>query len=363
MLPNSWFKKEKPLTGLLGSGGGIGSRLVSAAALSEGPFAITGGNTVVTTPTHKFHCFTSSGSIVVAEGDGSPGECSGTIDFFILAGGGGGSGTYNDQTGGGGGGAGGAVEGVSFQIYAGTHPVTRGGGANGGPGSSDPETAGYQGDPSWINFTTGPGQAALKVEAMGGGGGIWYNGSNRDGESQGGNGGCGGSANGGNPGGESESAPNAPLYPSCPGTVTSHTTDNAPTGGSGLGSGGGGAGLGGLGESPSTDGPNYGGDGGNGGAFPKWPGTDLGPTAYPGTWTAVVGGAGTYGGGGGGANYGGVHGDNGLGGPGGGGAGGGPTNNGIQYTGSGGGGAPGSPNPSSGAEGGPGTVIIRYAPS
>ena len=328
MLSNSWFRKEKPLTGLLGAGGGVGSRLVSSAGFYEGPFSITGGNTVVTTPTHKYHAFTSSGSIVVSEGDGSPGECSGTIDFFILAGGGGGSGS-NDATGGGGGGAGGGVEGVSFQIYAGTHTITRGGGANGGANSVGPDpalpnTAGEGGDPSWINFTTGLPAGKLKVEAIGGGGGVAYGQNNDEGEGQGGNGGCGGSGNGGSPGGEATTAPNSPVYPSCPGTVTSHGNDGPPTGGA-FGSGGGGSGLGGVGEAPSVDGTNYGGDGGTGGAFPKWPGTELGPTAYPGTWTAVVGGAGTYGGGGGGANYNGAHGDQGTGGPGGGGAGGGSS--------------------------------------
>ena len=34
MLFNSWFKKEKPLTGLLGAGGGVGSKLVGGGAPS-----------------------------------------------------------------------------------------------------------------------------------------------------------------------------------------------------------------------------------------------------------------------------------------------------------------------------------------
>jgi len=33
MLENSWFKKEKPLLGLTGMGGGVGSNLVAGAAV------------------------------------------------------------------------------------------------------------------------------------------------------------------------------------------------------------------------------------------------------------------------------------------------------------------------------------------
>ncbi len=63
MLGNSWFKKEKPLFGLIGLGGGVGSNLVGG-----GPTVVevTGGTTIDDT-THWISVFTSGQSLTIAD--------------------------------------------------------------------------------------------------------------------------------------------------------------------------------------------------------------------------------------------------------------------------------------------------------
>ena len=62
MLNNSWFKKEKPLLGLAGMGGGAGPLAGGAAQLEA-----TGGTTSTYTDPNgdwKSHKFITSGSFV-----------------------------------------------------------------------------------------------------------------------------------------------------------------------------------------------------------------------------------------------------------------------------------------------------------
>ena len=78
MSPLDWFKKEKPLLGLLGMGGG-GSGEAAA-------FEITGG-TKHTTPTHYIHTFASSGSFKISNQALHPTSL--TFDVVMVGGGGG----------------------------------------------------------------------------------------------------------------------------------------------------------------------------------------------------------------------------------------------------------------------------------
>ena len=100
MNNNSWFKKERPLLGLLGMGGG------TSAAASGDPIEGSGGyvneyaDPASPTGYYRTHVFVSPGRfrVTVAPGD---------AEFQVLAIGGGGAGGSNN---GGGGGAGGWIE-------------------------------------------------------------------------------------------------------------------------------------------------------------------------------------------------------------------------------------------------------------
>ena len=365
MFGNWWHKKEKPLPGMMGFGGG-------ATGLSQtglGAFSASGGD-VITSPypdggsTYKAHVFTSSGSFVVT---GEPNSVQ-----YLVVGGGGGAGSFYSG-GGGGGGFRSSLPGI----------------APGGPGTSV-ETA----------LTLGPGTYTVTVGA-GGGGGAWSPPAGAKGTS-------GGnsvfatitSQGGGGSGTNSPTAPPAPGYnggsgggaASIPGSSTEGsagyerqtTGTGSPTpvqgfpggeggpwpGGGYSSTGGGGAG----GAGGAADGTNPG--GGPGGAGKAIPVTMFGPTTpsygapgpSAGRWFAGGGGGSSY-------NFPGAAAQDGSGGssPGGGGpyAGGGdggrapatPTRQseaGLDNTGGGAGGtAPLAPWKTPKA-GGPGIVIVRY---
>ena len=114
---NSWYKKEKPLLGLLGSGGGLAQGGAAPPVIDA-----SGGTKATPGDGYTYHVFTSSGSFVVA---------SGTDNMDILMVGGGGGGGFDR----GGGGGGGAFRPETFAGEPGTHPVTIGAGGNGGTGS------------------------------------------------------------------------------------------------------------------------------------------------------------------------------------------------------------------------------------
>ena len=82
MLGNSWHKKEKPLLGLTGAGGGVGSNLVAGVTT---PVEATGGlvgEYETGGKKYKSHTFMESGTFVVSTG--------GDVEYLVVAGGGGG---------------------------------------------------------------------------------------------------------------------------------------------------------------------------------------------------------------------------------------------------------------------------------
>jgi len=330
MLGNFWFKKEKPLLGLTGMGGGVGSSLVGGGV---GSFSATGGTTSTPGNGYAYHVFTypNSSNFVVSSG-------SGTAEVLVVAGGGaGGDGTY-----GGGGGGGGVIYDTSFPVTSGnTYPVTVGRGGvcplSPTPATGENGTDSYFGPPSAPQGLTGKG---------GGGGGCHASIAASPGGSGGGD--------GSSPGGAGTAT--QPLQPS-PGTATNYGYDGGGPAWSGAVSAAGGGGSGEAGY--VNPGPSIGGMGGYGTAFPgfEYPLVGLSPLTPHSPTNNQYGGGGTgwgyspgafqrggYGGGGGGQTYPGVTPPN-------------ANTPGVDHLGGGGGG--GYPNP--GKPGGSGIVIIRYA--
>ncbi len=365
MLGNSWHKKEKPLLGLTGAGGGVGSNLVAGGG-GGGIGAATGGyiSEYESGGTkYRSHTFLKSDTWVVTAASGFD------VEYLVVAGGGGGG-----QQHGGAGGAGGFrtnLSGHPLATPAGAYPVTPTGGnpsnngtytvdvGAGGRGNSSP---GYP--HSTMNRSAGGNSKFDTIISIGGGyGGSWQS-TNAHGEpyNAGGTGGSGGS------------------YGSCEGNAVSPATagntppsspaQGQPAGTSRYAGGGGGgatqagqnatdvpspygvsvAGKGGDGSAiaiQSAESVTYAG-GGGGGAYTTSPG-------YPGVPSKRAPG-GTGGGGSGGwgpgsnANEFGIAGQDGLGGGGGGGGSscyGSPAGNCVYPM-------------HQGGAGGDGTVIIRY---
>ena len=106
MLGNWWFKKEKPVQGLLGLGGGVG---FSVSAGAGGGYEASGGAKTRYTTGGKYyfiHSITDTGntSFVCSTAAESNYE---NVDVLLIAGGGGGGmGEVHDGGGGGGGGGG-----------------------------------------------------------------------------------------------------------------------------------------------------------------------------------------------------------------------------------------------------------------
>lgn len=382
MTPLDWFKKEKPLMGLLGTGGGLATGVAGAEPI--------------------------------------------TVKYILI--GGGGAGGWGQ---GGGGGGAGAVRYASIELEGGVaHPYqVGGGGAAAVQNPGGPVPANVDGDQSWFSSPT-------ITAGFGGGGGVQGVGPAGD-EDHGRFGGdLGGPGGGGGCQSYTAASPGAGTAP-----VTPHPEVNNPQGslygggngfaGPGGGSGnrgGGGGGSGGSGASAQHGGPVNGGpnqnpggamDGGEGGQGFEIPGpflpndarphlTNLQPQAYgyngfnssipnpenilgmplpnvPQTYQSFFGGGGGGGaemgnggaGGGGPAwnstgNYGGggngsgspsqinpdtqSYGMPGINGRGGGGGGGGP---GSRYSGAGP--SPTGPSPNTGHAGGSGVLIIQYA--
>ena len=363
------LRKEYPILGLLGMGGGIGGKLTSSAAA---PISATGGNTSAGLSPgngYRYHVFTSPGNFVVASGVQE-------IEIFgVGAGGPGGvhqpSGTQVGYTAGGG--AGGIFYTTAFEVGPGTHPVTVG--AQG----TTPDSAMIQpgADTTFVHGST-------TLTAKGGGVGGYYGNSappgspaewKRGGEGGSGGGNCYGSA----------PAPFGPVGPGIqptlnPGVANLTNYGNnggdhyTPQDGSNRFSGGGGGGAGAVG---SQGGPNNAGDGGAGQPFPAFAAPLIAPdipSPVRPNWTPEVGPTGLYGGGGGSSGS-----TNptyhpitpGSGGAGGGGNGvsasttaGSPTaKNGLAFTGggAGGGGQSGGAKPRGGT-GGSGLLVVRYQP-
>ena len=342
MLDNSWFKKERPLLGLFGSGGGI-----AAAASGGSPFEATGG-TKITDGDYTYHVFVTDTpgaekSLVITEG---------TRDGEILVVAGGGSAGYDN---GGGAGAGGVAHAPVIPLESGTHAVVVGATKNGAAtrGANYPHT----GNDSTYAHPLGT------ITAKGGGGPganppTGYDIPGPQGATQGGSG---TGARRTNPGSD-------PSYYSGPSSATQPTqnpgypvtVNNYGNAGGDAGSGaanwwfaGGGGGAGGAGT-PMTGGRS----GGDGQPFPSFPAPVLEPgipaPERPG-WTPAVGPTGLFAGGGGGSSESPPASSTAS--PGGGGAGNAPLSDTHGTYGTGGGGGSGG---SEGGNGGSGIVIVRY---
>ena len=315
----NFFKKEAPLLGLQGSGGGLGF----LAGGGGNPVQVTGG-TQTTIGSYLFVEFENGmpGTFTVDSGE--------TEEAVIMLAGGGGAGGCQV---GGGGGAGGLVFRNDATLTPGTYTYTVG--AGGGAVSYPPGQNGGNGSPTTITFPGSHPYGNVTNTALGGGGG---GGHNTPGAQQGGCGGGGGAP------------PDSQASGIQPGQTNTGWSQWGYPGGHGrqpqwAGGGGGGASHKG-GDSPGAD---NGGGGGNGRGFPEIP--------------PAFGDNGLFCGGGGGCRNG-SSGSNGSAGPGGGGQGGGDESinpmelmHGDNKTGGGGGGR--RDNGQGSGRGGTGVIIIR----
>ena len=351
------FRKEKPLQGFIGLGGGA----AGVAFKSGASFSATGG-TMIPSGGNMYHVFSypNSDNFVVS-GGGSK-----SVEILVVAGGAGGAAQH-----GGGGGAGGVLHHPGLTLAAGTYPVTVG--AAGAPGLPGPGpgngTATYSGNGGDSYF--GPPSAPTGYTADGGGGGFPLGRSGSSGVQplvyQNAPPGCNPYQGAGLPGGSGGGTGDEPGKPG------GASTQNPMNGATGYGNAGGdatgppsydpagGGGAGSAGSGPPT------GNGGNGQPFTNFPGPVLAP-GVPGpnqaAFQSAVGPTGLFGGGGGRGSESPSGAGPGAGGPGGGGAGGpggnpgNPGNNGVFGTGGGGGGSSGMA--AAGGSGGAGIVILKY---
>ncbi len=377
MLSNSWFKKEMPLLGLTGMGGGAGSHLLGGGGVSYGdPTGHTASGGVISDWTdpegtvYRTHVFKNTGAagphqefVISALSSEYPA----TVEYLVVAGGGS-AGNYRA----GGGGAGGLrtswpspapLSASSFPVSTSTYTATVGQGgvtqsSAGPPGGS---YEGFNGEPSYF----GPPSTPTGITANGGG----YSKGAATGASN-----AGGSGGGADwePYGTFGAGNNPPVSPS-----QGNPGGTGAPGGGGPTGGGGGAGVKGW-DSQDPDNPKQG-----------WGGTGVQVDMFGAT--AYVGGKGPgspiangwfAGGGGGGGDSGNGNGPGSQGGFGGGGHGGNvmpyapapvkgpvgpwahPTMSGVEGTGGGGGGTSTTSGPpynrSYGGKGGSGIVAVSY---
>ena len=251
LFGNSWYKKEKPLLGLTGIGGGVGSNLVGGAS----PMEATGGTYILEPGNgYKYHTFMNSpnpGSFEVAS------LGSGEIEVLVVGGGGGGS--NGGGQGGGGGGAGGLRNFTITLTSAGTYPVSVGAGGASMAYDQWPKAPGQGGDSV---FNNPGGNSTTKIYATGGGGGGSYDnpgtttpGAQIDG-APGGSGGGGGAFGHGGLQGQTVASPDGRTP-----TVQGYPGGGGSTPYSNRGSGGGGAAEAGQWGGAPNGTRSYGGDG------------------------------------------------------------------------------------------------------
>ena len=354
----NWHKKEKPLQGLTGLGGGVVSRVMKGAggAVPDpggGPFSVTGGNATSTAGGYKYFYFTSPGNLSITN-DGTNAPM--LTDFMLV-----GQGGQGGFTGGGGGAAGAFIQKINYEIGPFPGPATCPVALN---TNSHPMPSAQSGQNSIFTIPVNPKQ----FTAPGGGGGP----NNSDNASNGGGGSRMGS-NGGSPG----------VDPYTAVDDNGNTPDSGirGAGGDGLytqiasepgGGGGGGGGAGGDGaDAVNPSGPPGGsciaGKGGLGRA------AFLGDTGIPSSYGTSGPGPGRwFAGGGGGGNHDAPPPNGGAAPDGGGGGAGGPSapspvsGTGSPATGGGGGGGGGLANAYPGPlgqGGGSGILIVRIATS
>ena len=358
-MSNSWFKKEKPLLGLLGTGGGaVGPGVVSPGEVATGGTKSTPGDGYI------YHLFTSSGPFYCWKSGGLAAP-----ENEILAVAGGGSGASRHGGGGGGGGVintgpaspNGRPAFSKIAIPEADHTVTIGAGGN----KSVPNISG--GGPGPVQGLNGH-DTTLGTLLRAAGGGCGGNYDEDPGRPGGSGGGAGNGPEGGTggPGGGSANqyGPSSPVFPS-PAPGQGYSGGGSAPGGAGFAGAGGGGAAGSGQPAPSN---NHGGNGGEG-AYITWvfptmggPGTENQPGNTGGRYFAGGGGGGD------GGNSGGDVGLGGFGGAGSGGPHGGNEDgfNGTVNSGSGGGGArnqPGGNPDQEGGAGGSGVLIIRYPAS
>jgi hypothetical protein len=309
------------------------------------PVSATGG-TIVTSPTHKYHVFASTGELTWT----GPSNAGGYIDVLMVAGGGGSGAPL-----GAGGGAGGVVTYDNF-LFGSPIIITVGGGG----AAATPTNTPASGSPGRRGGDTTFNGSGVLITARGGGGGARYD-ATSVGTDQ-----TPGGSGGGRPssipgGGESLGTSTQSTYNSTLLPISGFAQYGNPGGqaypGDPYSNGGGGSGTAGSGGNPS--------DGGAGRAFPAFPGPLFSP-AIPAPSITEIAPQGYFGGGGGGGG----RSSSGIGGVGGGGNGGGRPGappsfgtgeNGFANTGGGaGGGQYTTIDPNGLAVGGSGVCIIRY---
>ena len=174
---NRWFKKEAPILGMLGMGGGVGSNLVGGAA---GPnfFAASGG-TETTSGNYKLHTFNSNDTFQVTALAPPEAPADNAIELLVVGGGGGGGGPSPDGPNGGGGGGGVVFIPVSSNETIideiGTYPVVIGQGGSGqGPNPNHAHSV-NPGGSSYLSVPPSIGELNNRIEGVGGGGGYGTN--------------------------------------------------------------------------------------------------------------------------------------------------------------------------------------------
>ena len=220
-IHNNFFKKEAPLLGLQGLGGGLG---FLAGGSAGDPMSASGGTTNTYTESgnpYQSHTFTSSGAFVISSlGTGDIGD---KVDVMVVAGGGGGG--HNIAAGGG---AGGMRVFTNVPVSTGPYPVTIGAG---GAGSNSNAVASSGNNTTFALTPYGP------IVASGGGGGGSYSPGQNGSPGGSGGGGCGHSASG-TPG-SSVASPDG-ISPTAQGNAGGSAPGNHGSGG------GGGAGAAGI---------------------------------------------------------------------------------------------------------------------
>ena len=344
---NEFNKKEHPILGLLGMGGGI-------ARAGGGPSVFeTSGGTQITSGSDVYHVFLYTGSPQSFTVTGAPGSL--TAKLLVI--GGGGSGGFSADGVSGGGGAGGVQYYTSYPITDGTTTVVVGNsGANPGSGPTiTPNPAINDGENTTFGSAVGYG---------GGGGAHEFPGIRAE---SGHNGGSAGGGSGYQPPGQSGGSatqPGAPLVGGAGGTNYGSNGGDGGNSGPPNENGGGGGGAGGAGGDSSGGNPgSRGGPAGNGRAFPEFPGPVLSP-AIPSTNVSTIGPTGLFAGGG----AGGFNGTPLIPGSPGGGSGTRPYQNpptfanpATGYGSGGGGGQYGAANSTGMPKGSPGIVIVKYS--
>ena len=160
MLPNSWFKKEKPLPTMMGMGGGATGLGFGSGAT---PFEATGGQQNGITPGngYKYHTFYNPGP-------GTFEVTQGVRECHVMVLGGGGAGGGGPSAADGGGGAGGMCYHNSFELGPGTYAVTIG---TGGPVTNVAGGHIKEGNPGTDSTFIGPG-SSFTMTGQGGKGGY-----------------------------------------------------------------------------------------------------------------------------------------------------------------------------------------------